>query len=654
MIRKSPYKSTLPKAGVSCSKVQPRLMVNRAVVFQIVSITVGICGESASLRKLQNVRYNFMKTTVTKLFILISTLTFGQTNEIYQKVGDSLIKSRKYDELIKYFENELTNHSKNEDVLRWLGYGHIAKNNLDLGEKYYTEALTVNPKCARCYLNIGRVQSLRGENNKALEYFDKAVNTDPNDALLYSTRARLKEILGDKFGALRDHDKAIEIDRQNPESYIQRGEYHSRAGYQFLAIADYTRAIELAPNLYYPYFKRASLYFGQKRIEEAMTDINKAIELDSNQFSLFTGRGAIYEVMQEYHKAINDYNKAISLNKNDFLPYLNRATSFYKLEELDASCSDYLFLKSLINNGEITEKAIIDEINGAIQDICDTSKASYYYQRGVGYYNLKEFQKALDIYALGLQKFPENGMMLSFKGNAHLALNQCEKAIECYNLSLKYKESILTEIKINPRFVLTSNDEIISFYNGSLASIYFSISQCKTILGLFDEALKEINTALELSPDIKDFNKEEYYNFRGYIHLMNGKYELAISDFDKSILINRNFPLAYVNRAIAKVSLAEKVKIKSYTIRGDFNTQPMNVNWNSPTKWSLKKSETNILSALTDCNKAIEIDNKLGYAYYIRGQIKQMLTYGDYCLDLLTAKSFGLTVENELIRNCEK
>ncbi|KAB2858736.1 MAG: tetratricopeptide repeat protein [Flavobacteriales bacterium] len=595
-----------------------------------------------------------MKTTVTILFILISTLTFGQTSEIYQRIGDSLLTRGKSDELIKYFEIELKKHPKNEDVLRWLGYGHIIKNNLDLGEKYYTEALTVNPKCARCYLNIGRVHSLKGDNKKALEYFDKAVNTDPNDALLYSNRARLKEMLGDKFGALRDHDKAVEIDPENPESYIQRGEYNSRIGYQSLALADYTKAIELNPNNYNPYFKRASLYYGQKRLEEAMKDINRAIELDSNQFALYTGRGAIFDVMQEYHKAISDYTKAISLNKNDFLPYLNRATSFYKLEDLDASCSDYAILKTVIENGSISDQAIIKEVNGAIQDICNSSKPSYYYQRGVGYYNLKEYHKALDIYTKGLTIFPDNAMMLSFKGNAYLALNEYEKAIEFYNLSLKHKDNILAEIKINPRFADASNEQITSFYKGSLASTYFSISECKTNLGYFDEALKEINTALELAPDIKDFNKEAYYNLRGYIHLMNGKYELAISDFDKSILINRNFPLAYVNRAIAKVSLAEKVKIRSYSIHGNFNTQPMNVNWNSPTKSSLKKSESNILSALTDCNKAIEIDNKLGYAFYIRGQIKQMLTYGDYCLDLLTAKELGLTVEDELLRNCGK
>ena len=560
----------------------------------------------------------------------------------------------KSDEIIKYFDKELKKHPKNEDVLRWLGYAYITKNNLDLGEKYYSEALAVNPKCARCYLNIGRVYSLRGDNKKALEYFDKAVNTDPKDALLYSNRGRLKEMLGVKFGALVDHNKAIELDPNNSEYYVQRGLYNANSGYQSLAISDLTKAIELSPENYYPYFQRSSIYYSQKRLEDALIDVNKAIELDSNQFSLYTGRGAIFDVMQEYQKAINDYNKAISINQNDFLPYLNRATSFYKLEDLDASCSDYIILKSLIQSGKITDQVAITEINDAFQDICDASKPSYYYQRGVGYYNLKEYQKAINIYTEGLKFFPDYSMLLSFKGNAYLSLNQYEQAIENYNLSLKHKENILEEIKSNPRFTGASTEKITSFYNGSLASTYFSISECKVNLGLFEEALIQINKAIELAPDIKEFNKEAYYNMRGHIYLKVGKYEMAINDFNKSIQLNKDFPLAYVNRAIAKVSLADKVKISSYSLNTNFNNQPMSVNWSFPTKSSLKKSESNILSALSDCNTAIEIDKKLGFAYYIRGQIKQMLIYSDYCLDLLTAQDLGLTVEAELMRNCGK
>jgi hypothetical protein len=92
----------------------------------------------------------------------------------------------------------------------------------------------------------------------------------------------------------------------------------------------------------------------------------------------------------------------------------------------------------------------------------------------------------------------------------------------------------------------------------------------------------------------------------------------------------------------------------SYSIRGGINNQTFNANWSLPLKTSIKKSDSNIISALTDCNKAIEIDSNLDFAYYIRGQLKKMLIYGDYCYDLIKAKDLGYPVEIELLNDCGK
>ncbi len=596
-----------------------------------------------------------MKIIIMILFFFcIATPGSGQSKETYQKISDSLLSRGKNDELIKYFERELRKYPRNEDVLRWLGYGYIVKGNAELGEKYYLNALEVNPVCARCYLNIGRTYSLRNDNKKALDYFDKAISIDPKDALLYSNRGILYEALGDKFSALRDHDKAIELDPSKYEYFTERGLYNANSGYQSLAISDFSKAIELAPDNYNPYFHRSSIYYNQRKFDLAFNDITKAISLDSTKSELYTGRGAIYDVTQQYQMAVKDYSRSISLNSLNYLSYLNRANSYYKLENLDASCADYTFLKSAIDKNQITEQDIINEVIEATIDFCDSTKPSYYYQRGIGYYNLKEFTKALDVYTKGLTRFPENAMMLSFKGNAYLAVNNYKEAIEYYELSLKNKESVLSEIRVNPRFSNAPEESVQKFYDGHLAATHSNIAECMANLGLFDEGLTEINIALDLIPDLPDFNKETYYNLRGYIYLLSGKYEPAIRDFTASIQVNPDFPLPYVNRAIAKVSGSDRIKISTFNVQGNFENQPMQISWSAPTKSSLKKSESSIFSALTDCNMAIDLDEKFGYAYYIRGQIKQMLMYGDYCIDLLMAQKSGITIEEELLKHCGK
>jgi tetratricopeptide (TPR) repeat protein len=593
-----------------------------------------------------------MKTIFALLLIFTSGLTFGQAKDKYDQLYDSLIVLGEYDKIITIFEKELVKQPKSEEILRKLGFVNVLMNNLDQGEKYYLQALNVNPKCGRCYANLGRIYALREDNKKALEYFNKAVDTDPTDALLYANRAQMKEMMGDGFGASRDYDKVIDLDSTNSQYYVNRALYNSKAGYPSMALVDFERAIALSPTNANHYFDRASLYYEQRKLEEALIDMNKAIKLEDANYSFYIARGAIYAGKQQYEKSVIDYNKAISLNKTDYLTYLNRASSYYHLEQMDSSCTDYSFLKMQIDNGNVNNPIMIKEIMVSHQDICDPSKPSYYYQRGVGFYNLAEYEKSLAIYQEGLALFPNNAMILAFKGNTYLAINEYQKALDSYQLSLKNKENYLTEIKLNPRFSEASPETISSFYEGSIASTYYSIAECKVNLGDFDEALIDINTALKLVPNIQELNKETYFNLRGYIYLMKGKYDLAILDFDKSINVNKSFPLAYVNRAIAKVSIAEKVKISSYAIRGNLSNQPLNLNWNAPNKSSLKRSETNILSALADCNSAINIEENLGFAFYIRGQIKQMLGQGDACLDLLRAKELGLMVEAELLRNC--
>jgi tetratricopeptide (TPR) repeat protein len=324
------------------------------------------------------------------------------------------------------------------------------------------------------------------------------------------------------------------------------------------------------------------------------------------------------------------------------------------LENLDAACEDYSILKSFIEQGKISDTSIQNEITNAIQDICIESKPSYYYQRGIGYYNLKEFSKALEIYSKGLEKFPNHSMMLSFKGNAYLALNEFQKAIDFYDLSLNYKDKIQSEIKTNPNLNAKSGSEMQEFIDGTITSTYYSRSECKLNLGKYGEALADIHTAIKLAPEIESFNKEVYYNLRGYTYMAMGKYDEAIADFNKSIAINKNFPLAYVNRAVASVSKVEKPTTTNFTINSTLNNQPSNILWSAPKKSAVRKQEIKLLEAINDCNSAIQIEKNLGYAFYIRGQIKQMLKHNDFCMDLFSAQSFGVEVEEELLINCNK
>lgn len=413
------------------------------------------------------------------------------------------------EKIISYLESELQKQPKNENLLRLTGFHYLRINNLLLGEKYYREALAVNPACARCYLNIGRIYAVNHDFQQALNYLNRAVETDPND----------------------------------------------------------------------------------------------------------------------------------------HLAYLNRAEVYYELENMDASCQDYEMAKTIVRNAKTADPTLLKHIEESMLDFCDDSKASYYYQRGVAFYNLKQFEKAMEYYTAGLQKFPENSMLLSFKGNTYLALKDYKSASVHYGRSLANKANLLIELQKNPRFANANKQDLQSFFDATLASNYYNDAECKFYTESINEALASMDQAIALAPDLSDFHKEDYYNRRGQIYMAKHQYELALTDFNQSLKINENLAGAYINRAVARIGLAAPLKTSNTIIYTRLPHQPFRVNQTLKSKISIPNEEPNMVAALADCNKGIELDKHVGYSYYVRGQVKQFLGHTDYRIDLLKAKQLGVDIE---------
>ncbi len=595
-----------------------------------------------------------IKVLLTLLFSLLLIFTYAQEDD-YKQIADSLIQSNKYEELIVHFTKELVQHPKNEQLLRTLGYSHLAQGNTELGKKYYSEALNVNPNCGNCYAQLGAVYLKEENYDKASEYLEKGIFIEPMNSYLYSNRAKLYEAQGSKLKALQNFDKAIAVAPTEYSVYLERGDFNFRNGYISLALADNNKAIALAPNNFLGYYNRSQVYFEQQNYDAAINDIDKAIELKKDDDTrLYIARGAVYAALNKNKKALADYNHAIQLDSTDFSAYYNRYSIYYQLEDLDASCADLHYLETLFFKDGVDPNKVL-EIRERIEDFCNMDKPSYYYQRGVGYYNLKQFDKAVSIYTEGLSHFPNNSMMLSFKANAYYMLKEYTKALEYYDLALKNKDNYIDEIKKNASFIDMSESQKELYSLAAISELYLSKSESYYHLDDYDRALTSINKALELHEQLSqiiDFSP--YYFQRGNIHLIEKRYDLAFNDFDSSLSINGNIHKTYLHAVIAEISMLEDINVTNLEKGIDTEKQAFKFSWQHNNPELSSDSQMSLENGIRACNIVLSYDENNGFAYYIRGKIKLLLQKENYCEDVQKALELGMELEDEMLVKCKK
>ncbi len=578
-----------------------------------------------------------------------SCIVSAQNSDLYEHVFDSLKKNNQLDKLIPYFQKELKAHPKNENLLRWLGYSNVINDKPDEGQKYYSQALIVNPACAACYLWLCRIAAMKKDTGKAIELLNKAILTNPKDASFYAVRSSLTETVN-AGPALEDLKKAISLDPKQSGYYVQRGDYRLRQQSLLLAMADYDQAIRLDEHNYDAYLKRANVYYEQRKWENCLSDLDKAYAIDSTRGDLYFSRAAVNYVLKNFEQSIDDYTKAIRFNPNDYMAYYYRANTRYSLEDMDGACTDNQLSYSILKKTD-PSNALVKELEQSLNDYCDTSNEKYYYQRGIAFYNLGKFKEAVEVYSYGLQKFPTSGMMINFRGNAYLKLKEYNRAIKDYSESIGKKDYFIRDMKRNYRNSSDAPDVFDAKVNTYMANTLQSMAEAEFALGLHGEALKDVNTAIATQHTSAEATTENFYNLRGDINAALGKFEQAIKDYDTCLQLNSNSAWPYINRAVAKLYTGVPIRIQSYFITLNTKNQQSNTNWSLPINSAVRRNNSNIISALGDCNKGIALDANIGYAYYVRAEIKKML--GDNpCFDFLKAKELGYPLPPESMKNC--
>ncbi len=295
------------------------------------------------------------------------------------------------------------------------------------------------------------------------------------------------------------------------------------------------------------------------------------------------------------------------------------------------------------------QQEIIQAITGVIVPNTN-AKADIWIERGGQLWRLFRFEEAIKAFDEAIKQNDPDNVYLAWygKGLALFELREHQPAMEALQQAIntlpkredlkKFHSSILQRQSVFYRFLgdfSTSagrEREARENYEQALTVINQAISllpnnpnyyneKCGVLSELkrYDEGLAAINQAIDLAP------RAAWYGNRGNIYINQQKYELALADYNKAILLNPNLAGAYYNRGVL-YRLQEKYDL-----------------------------------ALADWNKAIKINPNLAQAYYNRGllyhnQQKYELALADYNKAIDINPNYALAYNNRgnLYKNLQK
>jgi tetratricopeptide (TPR) repeat protein len=177
------------------------------------------------------------------------------------------------------------------------------------------------------------------ELDMGIKYFQEAIRIDPSYAQAYAglANAYIERDIWGGLGIGKTADqirattlKALELDGELAEAHALLGQIHFQYDWDWQGTeAEYKRAIQLNPNLAGSYVRYAYFLQAMGRHTEALAAAHRAVELDPLSASNISDEGRILYRARQYENAVARYQRALELDPG-YLPALGRIAEAYE------------------------------------------------------------------------------------------------------------------------------------------------------------------------------------------------------------------------------------------------------------------------------------------------------------------------------------
>ncbi len=512
---------------------------------------------------------------ITIIFFVLMSFSFLAEAQLninhFIRVGRTRISIGNYTGAIEYFNIVIEFKPYLAEAYLYRG---VAKHSL---EDYrgaiedYNKAIEIKPYYPMAYNNRGMAYHNLRRYDKAIEDYNRALEFDPDDETIYNNRGIAKLALKDIEGAIEDYNRALEINPKSTHALMNRSNAKIMSGDIRGAINDLNQVIIIRPHFAAAYLNRGLARFEMEDYASALRDYDQAIKFDPQNALAFNNRGIVKHKLEDYAGAIMDYDMAIQLNPEMASAYFNRAMAKEILGRPGYE-GDYRIAARLNPQFDLSKRRIDAE------QLAQQQQQQNQQSGNSGQQNNTTAQKANN-------NTEDKATAQNQSGDEKLSEEEVAAQAAKQRAEERRRRQVVRDLAIEETRDLPEEREEVD-----------------------DGRIQNKNIVIELQPlffisafekNAVDYDRFQYYNMAIDDLNAENNYNPLLSITNKPVTsyqsVFENFILFFNEK------IAVKASAHNYLNRGIFYSLTGNYN-----------------KALEDLNKAIELDEKLGLAYFSR------------------------------------
>lgn len=613
--------------------------------------------------------------------IFVAIVAFGSIKAYAQvnaeqvlAIGKNVLSMEDYMLSIQYFNQAIKAKPYLADPYFYRGLAKLYLEDYKGAESDCTLAIERNKFRTEAYKVRGFARQALGKDSLAIADYNFGLQYAPMDKYFMFYKAIAQSELKDYEAADATYSELLKIYPKFEDGYSARAQLCLERGDTVNALIDVEHALKISKNMVNPYLMRAEVYAKQKQWDKAIVDIDEAIKLRPQEAGLYVNRAYLRYNVDDYFGAMSDYNYAIELEPFNTAAIFNRALLLYEVKDLQRAEVDFSTVlewdssnfHARYNRGLV--RLELGKYKQALQDFDEIVKRyprfyPIYYAIAQAEYELgnhqayfKNVRKADEMVA-GYVANPQRNQLdrptiAAGKSNdrgTQQAENETElDVMNRFNQLITINDSQESRLSYNDKIKGRVQDRDVRIEPEPLyvLTYYDTDSELRSLSNYFRE-LDELNHAKYLNrtiylsndPTTPDdpqeiqrlFDEIENYNAmlsgnnprpvdylgRAINYMTIKNYQAALNDLNLAISINPHFAVAYMARAYVRLQIAN---LNMNQVLRDDNAKD-----NVDNMLAKQTMHSTIQESIADYDKALQIDSRLIYAWYNKGNMLLML-----------------------------